>query len=145
MGAAIGLLIQKKDTGGSNAFPFVILSIFFVFLIFAIVISFYTYREYKCFMMYGQGAMGGMPVPGAPRNNDSINSDPRGDDYYQGKSNTIYIQNLLILTQNFHIAMGNAQSNPNGAYMNNVREAPSSNNNSNYRAFQGQGVRLGRA
>ena len=61
------------------------------------------------------------------------------------KSNTIYIQNLLILTKNFHIAMGNAQSNPNGAYMNNVREAPSSNNNSNYRAFQGQGVRLGGA
>ena len=97
MGAAIGLLIQKKDTGGSNAFPFVILSIFFVFLIFAIVIAFYTYREYKCFMMYGQGAMGGMPVPGAPRNNDSINSDPRGDDYYQGKIIIIYIQNLLIL------------------------------------------------
>ena len=41
--------------------------------------------------------------------------------------------------------MGNGQSNPNGGYMNNVREAPSSNNNSNYRAFQGQGVRLGGA
>ena len=145
MGAAIGLLIQKKEAGGSNAFPFTILSIFFVFLIFAIVIAFYTYREYKCFMMYGQGAMGGMPVPGAPRNNDSINSDPRGDDYYQGKIKYNLYPKSSYFTQNFHIAMGNAQSNPNGAYMNNVREAPSSNNNSNYRAFQGQGVRLGGA
>ena len=42
--------------------------------------------------------------------------------------------------------LDNPDDNGNGAYMNNVRNVPSANNNNRnnaYQAFQGQGVRLG--
>jgi hypothetical protein len=65
MGSYVGLLIQKEETGSSKAFSFAISCIFTVFLIFAITMAFYTYREYKAFMQSGEGAMGGMPMPGA--------------------------------------------------------------------------------
>ena len=66
-GSSVGLLIQRKDYDGSYAFGFTLYSIFWVFYIVAIVAAFYTYREYKAFMIYGDQSanqMGGMVYPG---------------------------------------------------------------------------------
>ena len=66
-GSAVGLLIQRKDYAGKYAFGFTLYSVFCVFYIIAITAAFYTYREYKAFMIFGgEGGnqMGGMVFPG---------------------------------------------------------------------------------
>lgn len=59
-GSSLGLLIQTHKTSGSNTTAVVLLAVFWVFYIVAITVAFYTYREYKAFMVSPENAMGGM-------------------------------------------------------------------------------------
>lgn len=77
MGSGVGFLIQTKKTSG-KIFPFSIYWIFVVFYVFAIMLAFYAYREYKAFTVSGEGAMGGMRMPGAGAYGNN-NNQPRPD------------------------------------------------------------------
>lgn len=80
MGSGVGFLIQKQDTE-KNIFPFSLYWVFVVFYFFAISAAFYTYREYKAFMMSGEGAMGGMGMPGGAIGGSNNQPNPNAGNY----------------------------------------------------------------
>ena len=133
-----GLIIQKNDFKGNEA-AFVISTIFIVFYIFAITVAFYAYREYKALMTMGAGALGGMGGMSGPVNPNDMSRQQPGNYQRIGTFSPKFATPKLS-----HALDQNAANNGNGAYVNNVRPPPSANNNpDNFRAFHGQGVRLG--
>ncbi|CAI2377621.1 unnamed protein product [Moneuplotes crassus] len=121
-----GLILQNSDIDAKKG-EFIIACLFVAFYIIALVISFYAYREYKAITMGEAGVMGAMGGGGF----GSVN--PNQSDARENPGNEGDYQRIPQNQAN------QAQPAP---QPNNVRDV-SGNNNNNYNAFQGRGVRLG--